>query len=200
MYIIGLTGNIATGKSTVARLLRRLGAEVIDADRVAHDTMAPGTAVWEAIRRTFGPEVILPDGKVDRRKLGGIVFRDPAALARLEAIVHPAVGVALAEQLRSLRERPRPPRVVVVEAIKLLESGLDKICDAVWIVTAPRAVQIERLMRTRGLTPQEAALRIDAQSPVEPKLPRADVVIVNDGSLEDLQRQVQQAWERIGVA
>ena len=197
MYIIGLTGNIATGKSTVARLLAGLGALVIDADRVAHATMRPGTAVWEEVRRAFGPEVVLPDGRIDRRRLGEIAFRDPAALARLERIVHPAVRRTLRRRLQRLRGRPQPPRVVVIEAIKLLEGGLGPLCDAIWLVVAPREVQIERLRRTRGLTPEEAAVRIDAQPPVEPKLAMADVVIRNDGSLADLERQVREAWQRV---
>ncbi len=197
MYIIGLTGNIATGKSTVARILADLGALVIDADRVAHATMRPGTAVWEEIRRTFGPDVLLPDGHIDRRRLGEIVFRDPAALSLLEQIVHPAVRRLLQRRLQRLRRRPRPPRVVVIEAIKLLEGGLRPLCDQVWLVIAPREVQVERLMRTRGLAPEEAAVRIDAQPPVEPKLQVADVVIRNDGSLADLERQVHEAWERL---
>jgi dephospho-CoA kinase len=196
MYVIGLTGNIATGKSTVARLLRACGAEVIDADRLAHALMAPGTPVWQAIRRTFGPGVIAPDGMIDRRTLGRVVFGDPRALARLEAIVHPAVGAALQERLQELQGRPQPPPVVVVEAIKLVESGLTRLCDALWLVVAPREVQLERLVRRRGLTPAEADVRIDAQPPAEPKRALASVVLENAGSLENLRRQVWQAWER----
>jgi dephospho-CoA kinase len=197
MYVIGLTGNIATGKSTVARLLRDCGAETIDADHLVHELMAPGTPVWEGIRATFGPQVVRADETIDRRRLGAIVFRDPQALARLEAIVHPAVRVALLEPLAELERRPQPPLVVVIEAIKLVEGGLLGLCDALWVVTAPREVQIERLMRTRRLTAEEAAARIDAQPPIEPKLAMADVVIVNDGSLEHLERQVWQAWDEI---
>ncbi len=197
MYVIGLTGNIATGKSTVARLLAERGAEVIDADKLAHATMLPGTAVWDAIRRTFGQGVIARDGTIDRGRLGRIVFTDPGALAQLEAIVHPAVRVALEQRLRGLRRRRRPPRVVVIEAIKLLEAGLQEICDAVWLVVAPREVQIERLVRTRHLTPEEAAQRIDAQPPVEPKREKAAVVIANNGTLAGLRRAVQRAWETI---
>ncbi|MCL6432106.1 MAG: dephospho-CoA kinase [Anaerolineae bacterium] len=197
MYVIGLTGNIATGKSTVARILADLGALVIDADRVAHATMRPGTAVWEEIRRAFGPDILLPDGHIDRRRLAEIVFRDPAALSLLEQIVHPAVRRLLQRRLQRLRRRPRPPRVVVIEAIKLLEGGLRPLCDQVWLVVAPRELQIERLVRTRGLAPEEAAVRIDAQPPAEPKLQVADVVIRNEASLADLERQVREAWERL---
>lgn len=196
MYIIGLTGNIATGKSTVAHMLQELGAEVIDADKVAHGVMAPGGEAWAAIRAAF-PGVIAADGTVDRRALGTIVFADPAALARLDAIVHPAVGRALVRQLAALRAQPESPQVVVIEAIKLLEGGLAPLCDAVWLVVAPRAVQVQRLRETRGLSPEEAAARIDAQPPAEPKRAQADVVIVNDGSLAHLRSQVQDAWQKI---
>jgi len=197
VYVIGLTGNIATGKSTVARILADLGALVIDADRVAHATMRPGTAVWEEIRRAFGPDILLPDGRIDRRRLGEIVFRDPGALSLLEQIVHPAVRRVLRRRLQRLRRGPNPPRVVVIEAIKLLEGGLRPLCDQVWLVVAPREVQIERLVRTRSLTPEQAAVRIDAQPPVEPKLREADVVIRNDGTLADLERQVREAWAKL---
>ncbi|HOG45716.1 MAG TPA: dephospho-CoA kinase [Anaerolineae bacterium] len=200
MYIIGLTGNIATGKSTVARILNELGAEVIDADLVAHSVVAPGSAAWAAIRDSFGPTVIAADGTVDRRRLGAMVFADPAALARLEAIVHPAVGRALVRQLAELRRGPTPPRVVVIEAIKLIEGGLTRLCDAVWLVVAPREVQMARLLQTRGLSPEEAAARIDAQPSAELKRAHADVVIANDGSLDDLRRQVLQAWDKIPQA
>ncbi len=197
MYIIGLTGNIATGKSTVAHMLEELGAAVIDADQVAHSVMAPGSEAWAAIRQAFGPGVIAADGTVDRRALGAIVFADPVALARLEAIVHPAVGRALRRRLAALRRQPEPPRVVVIEAIKLLEGGLAHLCDAVWLVVAPREVQIARLRETRSLSREEATARIDAQPPAEPKRALADVVITNDGSLAHLRAQVYEAWQKI---
>jgi dephospho-CoA kinase len=196
VYVIGLTGNIGTGKSTVAHLLAARGAMVIDADVVAHAEMAPGTAAWQEIQRAF-PGVTGPDGRVDRRKLGAIVFADPARLAQLEAIVHPAVRQTLVRRLQQMRASPQPPRVVVIEAIKLLESGLPALCDAIWVVDAPRDVQIERLMRTRGLSREEAVLRIDAQPPAELKRQRADVIVENAGSLPELAAQVQPAWERI---
>ncbi len=194
MYVIGLTGNIATGKSTVGRLLADLGAQVIDADQVAHAVMRRGRTAWQEVVLAFGLAVLGPDGEIDRRKLGAIVFRDPAALRRLEDIVHPAVRAAM----RACTRRSQAP-VVVYEAIKLLESGAAEDCDAVWVVTCPRAVQVERLMRTRGLSRAEAELRIDAQPPPEEKLARADVVITNDGSLEETRQQVERAWRETVV-
>ncbi len=189
MYVIGLTGNIATGKSTVSRMLAELGAQVVDADAVAHAVMRRGRAVWQEVVLAFGPAVLGPDGEIDRGQLGRIVFRDPAALQRLENIVHPAV----IEEIRALSRRSTAP-VLVREAIKLIESGAADDCDAVWVVTCPRAAQVERLMRTRGLSRAEAELRIDAQPPQEEKVARADVVIDNSGPLEETRQQVERAW------
>lgn len=188
-YRIGLTGNIGVGKSTVARLLAELGAEVIDADRVAHALMAPHTPAWERIVARFGRAVLRADDTIDRQRLGAIVFRDPAALRDLEQILHPSVR----EQIRA-RFRATTAPAIVVEAIKLLESGLYREVDAIWVVTAPRDQQIARLVATRGLSPEEAALRVDAQPPQAEKVARADVVIHNDGDLAATRAQVLKAW------
>src|SRR5579884_1209251 len=191
-YIIGLTGNIGTGKSTVAAMLAELGAEVIDADRLAHELMAPGRPEWEQIVARFGPEILRPDGTIDRRKLGAIVFRDPAALAALERILHPAVRARIRERFAAT-ERP----VVVVEAIKLLEGVLYREVDAVWVVTADRDTQLARLVASRGLSREEAEARLAAQGDQAEKVARADVVIDNRGDLRDTQRQVLAAWQAI---
>src|SRR5690606_30854287 len=148
---------VATGKSTVAAMLESLGAEVIDADLLAHGVMRGGTAAHHGIVERFGPGVLGPNGEIDRRALGGIVFRDSAALGDLERLVHPAV---VEETRRILAASDRP--VAVVEAIKLLEANMHHHCDAIWVVTSPRRLQLERMVRTRGLTPAQAALRIDA--------------------------------------
>jgi dephospho-CoA kinase len=188
--VIGLTGNIGTGKSTVMALLVELGAVGIDADKVAHEVVLPGEPAYDRVVAEFGPAIAPNGGPINRLRLGQIVFSDPAALARLEAIVHPAVS----ERIRRLVAEAQA-RVVVIEAIKLLEAGLSlRLCDQVWVVTAPRAEQIRRLMATRGLSEQEAVLRIDAQPPQEEKAARADVVIDNSGSPDDVRRQVEQAW------
>ena len=188
-YLIGLTGNIACGKSAVAKMLAELGADVIDADRLVHQLMEPGTEGWQAILHRFGPSIQRPNGTIDRKTLGEIVFRDAAALADLEAILHPATR-RLAEGMIAASVRP----VVVLEAIKLVEAGWRQHVDSVWVIVCPRERQIERLMRDRGLNRAEAELRVDAQAPVSKKLEHADVVIDNGGTLEDTRRQVEIAW------
>lgn len=192
-YVIGLTGNIATGKSIVGQRLAALGAQHIDADRLVHQVMAHGSPAWREIVEAFGKAVVGPDGEIDRRRLGAIVFADPAALARLEAILHPPV-IALIRQIVAQTQAA----VVVIEAIKLLESGIAvQLCDAVWVVTAPRAVQIQRLTGQRHLSEQDAALRVDAQGKQTAKIVHADVVIDNGGDMQDTIRQVEEAWAHI---
>ncbi len=202
IYLIGLTGNIATGKSAVARMLAELGAHVIDADALVHRLERRGTPVYEAIVAGFGEGILRADGEIDRARLGDHVFSDPAALARLEAIVHPAVGAEIEAQIASLSQSTEGgagdrPIVIVIEAIKLFEAGLHTRCQAVWVVTAPYPVQLERLMRTRGWSETEARLRIKAQPPQSEKIARADVVIDNSGNLEHTRAQVVEHYQAI---
>ena len=192
MYVIGLTGNVATGKSTVAAMLGSLGAHVIDADKLAHWVMRAGSEANHKVIGRFGPEVLTPEGEIDRAKLADIVFSDRDALSDLERIVHPPV---VEETIRQLEECDS--RVSVVEAIKLIEAGIDKHCDAVWVVISHRDQQIERLVRARHLTVVDARVRIDAQPPAEQNLGRADVVIDNSGRLEETWAQVLRAWNAI---
>jgi dephospho-CoA kinase len=189
--LIGLTGNIGTGKSTVAAMLVELGAEAIDADRVAHEVMRAGTPAHRRVVEAFGPEILGPDGEIDRAKLGAIVFADPAALARLEAIVHPATLEAVGRRIASASAG-----VVVVEAIKLIESGMAGECDSVWVTTCRPGQQVRRMMGGRGLSRAEAEQRVRAQPPQEEKIARADVVIDTAGSLSWTRAQVRAAWER----
>lgn len=213
VYLIGLTGNIACGKSTVVGLLRELGAHAIDADRVTHELQRPGEPVYQQIVAAFGPGILAePGGPIDRRALGAIVFADPAALRRLEQIVHPAVHARieawLAEVARAgvgewgsegIDASISPPRpVAVIDAIKLLESGWKPICDAIWVVTCAPEQQLARLMRTRGMSEDEARARIAAQPPQVEKVAQATVAIDNSGSLESTRRQVAAAWSSLG--
>ncbi|MFQ5592898.1 MAG: dephospho-CoA kinase [Anaerolineae bacterium] len=192
MYQIGLTGNIGTGKSTVLKMLTKLGAKVIDADQIAHQVMQPGGPAYQPVVEAFGPDVLRSDGTIDRARLGEIAFNDPAALKQLENLTHPPVGQIIAQQLAAT-----DASVVVIEAIKLIEAGMASSGDALWIVTATRERQIERLMATRQLNREEAEARVDAQPSIEPKLPLADVVIENNGTIDGLWKQVRSAWERI---
>ncbi len=185
--VIGLTGNIATGKSVVRRMLEALDAFGIDADGLAHRAMSPGAPAYGPVVDTFGKFILGPDGQIDRGKLGKIVFTDPDALQRLEAITHPIVI-----QVVDLLIRRSKKAVVVIEAIKLLESGMASDCDAVWVVDAPETVQVARLMQSRHMTEAEARMRIAAQSPSADKLARANVVIYNAGGYENTLEQVQK--------
>jgi dephospho-CoA kinase len=215
LYLIGLTGNIACGKSTVLAMLRELGAQVIDADRVTHELQRAGEPVYEQIVAAFGAQILAePGGPIDRTRLGAIVFADPAALRRLEQIVHPAVHARIEAWLDSIGARdqglgirkesgPRPPTpdprppVAVIDAIKLLESGWKPLCDAIWVVACPPEQQLARLMATRGLSEAEARTRIAAQPPQSAKVAQADVVIDNGGTLDDTRRQIEAAWAAI---
>jgi dephospho-CoA kinase len=177
----------------VSSILVDLGARHIDADKLAHQAMAYGQSAWREIVAQFGHDVLGADGEIDRKKLGAIVFADAKALRQLEAIVHPDV-IARTKALLSSATAD----VVVVEAIKLVESGMvTQLCDTLWVVTAPRQVQIQRLVECRGLARADAVLRIDAQPPQREKLQRADVVIENGGNRNALTRQVRDAWRTI---
>ncbi len=191
-YRIGLTGNIATGKSNVGQILRELGAAYIDADKVAHQMMAPGAAAYQAVVAYFGAGILAPDGAIDRHALGAIVFSDPEALRQLEHLVHP---VTIAEVER--RIQASGAAVIVVEAIKLLESGMAETYDAIWVTTCAEEEQIRRLRDSRGLDRTEALRRIHAQPPQAEKLARADVIIDTNGAKPETRKQVLAAWEGI---
>lgn len=191
-YIIGLTGNIATGKSVVRRMLEHLGAYTIDADSLGHRAIAKGAPGYQPVVNLFGKWILGNDGEIDRAKLGGLVFRDPKALEQLEDIVHPLVG-----QAADIFVRRASQKVVVIEAIKLLESELKTSCNAIWVTFAPEAVQVERLVRKRGMTRDQALERVHAQSPQSEKVAAAGMVIRNTGSYDDLWKQVTEAWKQV---
>lgn len=197
-YIIGLTGNIACGKSTVVAELQHLGAHVIDADQVTRLLQQPGQPVYDSIVATFGTHILQPDGQINRRALGEIVFTDATKLRTLEALIHPAVHHYITQWLADLPSgTPQQPVVAVIDAIKLIESGWPTVCNAVWVVTAPRDLQIERLCRTRNMSQAEAVTRIDAQAPQADKVAVADVVISNQDDIATTLLQVQQHWQAI---
>ncbi len=193
-YIIGLTGNIATGKSVVRRMLEHLGAYTIDADSLGHRAIAKGAPGYQPVLDLFGKWIIGKDGEIDRSRLAGLVFRDPVALEQLEDIVHPLVEQAVDIFIRRARQK-----VVVVEAIKLLESGLKTSCNTIWVTYAPENIQVERLMRKRGMSREQALERIHAQLPQSEKIAAAAVVIRNSGSYDDLWKQVSEAWKQVAA-
>lgn len=192
-YFIGLTGNIATGKSTALAFLAGKGAHIADADKLAHRTMEPNGPAYEKVLAAFGPEIVDENGLIDRTRLGAIVFADAEALKRLEAIVHPATFELLRWDIMQSQAD-----VVVVEAIKLLESGnLMNLSDEVWVVTSRPETQLKRLVEERGMSEAEARRRMAAQTPQADKIAKADVVIVNDGSLEEFYAQLEAAWAQV---
>jgi dephospho-CoA kinase len=191
-YIIGLTGNIATGKSVVRRMLEHLGAYTIDADALAHRVITKGAPGYQPALDRFGTWLLDKDGQIDRSRLGRLVFADPQALAQLEAIVHPYVGQAI-----DILVRRASQEVIVIEAIKLLESNLRGRCDSIWVTDAPQEVQVERLVRKRGMSREDAWQRIRSQSAQKEKLAAANVIITNNGSYEELWKQVSDAWKGV---
>lgn len=193
MRVIGLTGGIACGKSTVAGILRELGARVVDADEVAREVLAPGSPVLARVAERFGREVLHEDGSLDRRHLAGIVFRDRQALADLNAITHPPIIEVIRRRIEEARGEG--VRVLVIDAPLLLEAGMEGMVDEVWVVTCTRDQQIERLCRRTGLSPREAEARMRAQMPLEEKVRRADRVIPNQGSLAELRAEVERHWQ-----
>lgn len=191
-FVIGLTGNIATGKSVVRKMLEHLGAYGIDADALAHRAMAKGAPGYQPVIDIFGKWILDAQGEIDRAKLGRLVFNDPEALKQLEAIVHPLVEQAIDLMI----QRARQP-VIVIEAIKLLEGKFANACDSIWVTTAPQEIQQQRLMEKRGMSAEDALQRIRAQSPQEQKITAAQVVIQNSGSFEETWKQVVAAWKKI---
>jgi dephospho-CoA kinase len=189
---IGLTGPIGCGKSTVAGWLAEMGAIVIDADQVAREVTAPGSAELAAAVAEFGPAILRADGSLDRATLGRIVFADPDALVRLEAIVHPAVRPRILEAIAAAERAGAP--AVVIEAIKLVEGGLASLCDEVWLIVCTPEAQRERLT-ARGGDPADAAMRIAAQSDLVSRLtPAATRVIDTTGTIEEARGRVTDAW------
>jgi dephospho-CoA kinase len=190
---VGLTGGVASGKSAVAAILRDLGAVVIDADVLAREIVEPGTPGLEAVVAEFGPEVLTPDGNLDRARMGAVVFADPGRRAALEAIMHPLVRARAA-----VIQDAAPAGVLVVHDIPLLvETGQAGEFDAVLVVDVPEAVQLERAMRDRGWNEADARSRIAAQARREERLAAATHVIDNTGTLEDLRRRVTEVIERL---
>ena len=195
MLVVGLTGNIGSGKSTVAGILEARGVPLIDADLLAREAVAPGAPALAAIAERFGRSVLTPAGALDRAALRAIVFANPADRASLDAIVHPAVKALRDARLADLRARRAP--IVVCDIPLLFETGLDREVDVTVLVDAPLDVRLARILRNRGLSRDEALAMAAAQLPAEDKRARADYVIENDGSIEELRERVNAVWTAI---
>ncbi|WP_150267137.1 dephospho-CoA kinase [Paenibacillus tepidiphilus] len=196
--IIGLTGGIASGKSTVSALLAAKGARLVDADVIAREVMLPGHPVLAAAVQQFGSGILQPDGTLDRARLGEIVFKDPEALAQLNGLTHPAIRKEIKRQMYVYEEED-PQRLVVVDIPLLYESELDNLFTQIIVVYVPRAVQLERLLQRSGLTREQAEGRLNAQMDIEAKRKRADYVIDNSGAIAETERQVAELWDRLGL-
>lgn len=191
-FRLGVTGGIASGKSSVMTILAELGAETIDADRVYHGLIEPGQPLFLALVDRWGQGILAPDGSIDRRTLGRIVFSDSKQLAELDRLTHPAIRIEIDNLYNASNAT-----VVAIDAVKLIESGHADQCDAVWLIIADPPRQIERLVSSRRLSAEDAARRVAAQPPVEARLARSDTAIDNNGSPADLRQQVLHQWQRL---
>ena len=196
MLLVGLTGGIGSGKSTVARMLEERGAVVFDADLLAREAVEPGTPGHAAVIERFGADVLAPGGELDREALASIVFADPAARRDLEQIVHPEVRRLFAEGSEAYHDTDR---IVVFSAPLLVESGMHTAFEILVVVSATVATQIQRLMRQRGMSEPAIRARIDAQAPLEDKAAVADFLVDNEGTLAELQSQVERLWHDLSA-
>ena len=194
MKLIGLTGGVGSGKSTVSAILRELGATVIDADEAAHAVYAPGTPGFDAVVREFGPEFVR-DGAIDRRLLGALIFADEEARQRLNAVVHPLVRDWMAARTAEAIERG--VEIVIQDVPLLYENGLESLFSSVLLVWAPPAVQLQRLVTGRGIPAERARAMIAAQMPIDEKRRRSHHVIDNSGSIEETRLQVEETWAQM---
>jgi len=197
MHVIGLTGGIGAGKSLVAEILKSLGARVVDADKVGHEVYAPGTEGFLAVVEAFGAEVVDANGQIDRAQLGAKVFGDASELEKLTAIVHPRIRQMVDDRIAAARRDPEVP-VLVLEAAILLDSGWDAITDEVWVVVADPVEIRRRLAEARGLSEAEVDARAAKQMSDEERRSRADVLVHNDGTSDELRLEVERLWrERV---
>lgn len=193
MIVIGLTGGILTGKSTVSGILENLGAVIIDADKVGHEAYRPHTETWEQIVSAFGKQVLKPDGEIDRRKLAEKVFKDPSALQKLNRITHPRMFQMMKDRVERLRQENKT-EVVVLEAAVLIEADWLPLVDRVWVTVAPEETVIQRLVNRSALTEEQARARIQSQLSMAERVKYADVVIDTNCTLAEVKSRVEQLW------
>jgi len=197
MKVIGLTGGIGSGKSTVSRFLAELGAVIIDADKIGHEAFKPDTEVWREVVAAFGRQILTPSGDIDRKKLGEIVFSNAKALARLNQIMHPRMYDMVKAQLEEYQRQEVD--VVVLEAPLLIEAGWASLVDEVWVTVASESTVLRRLKEQFGLSEQQSLARIRSQLSSEERVKHADVVIYNDGDLDELRAKVDKLWQEAGA-
>jgi len=193
MKVIGLTGGIGSGKSTVSQFLAELGAVIVDADRVGHEAFKPDTDVWREVVAAFGRQILTTNGDIDREKLGETVFANPESLLWLNQITHPRIYEMVKARLEEYRRQG--VSVVVLEAPLLIEAGWSSLVDEVWVTVAPESTVLRRLKERAGLSEQQSLARIHSQLPSEERLKHADVVINNDGDLDELRVKVKRLWQ-----
>jgi dephospho-CoA kinase len=196
MLVIGLTGNLGTGKTTVSQMLAKLGATIIDADKLGHELLQPGTETHGEILAAFGRSILKPNGEIDRNKLGKLVFADAKALNKLNQIIHPRISEMVKQKIEEYRKADI--QIVVLEAALLIEAdGLKHLVDQVWATTAPEATIARRLKSERGLKEEQVLARLRTQMPQEEKAKQADVVIDTDCSLDELRTRVTELWHNL---
>lgn len=193
--VIGLTGGIGSGKSTVSQYLKELGAVIIDADKVGHEAFQPGTEAWREVVATFGRDIVTPNGEIDRKKLGAIVFDNPQALTQLNRIMHPKMRDMMKAEIDEYRRQG--VAVVVLEAAILIEANWAPLVDEVWVTTAPESAVLERLKKQRGLAEEQTLSRIRSQLSNGERLKHANVVITNEGNIEEVRARVKELWVKI---
>ncbi len=193
--VIGLTGGIGSGKSTVTWCLSELGAVVLDADKIGHEVFKPDTGAWHEVVAVFGRQVLNADGEIDREKLGEIVFSNPEALSRLNQIMHPRMYDLIKARIEEYRRQG--VNVVVLEAALLIEADWISLVDEVWVVVASEAVVLNRLKEQRGLAEKETLARIRSQLSADERIKHADVVINNNGNPDELKAKVKELWEKL---
>jgi len=195
MKVIGLTGGIGSGKSTVSQFLAELGAVIIDADKVGHEVLNPGTEAWQEVVATFGRQILTPGGEIDRAKLGEMVFANPESRLRLNQIMHPRIYEILKSQIEHYRQQGAD--VVVLEIALLLEVDWTQLVDEVWVTIASEDTVLRRLADRSALSKEQALARIRSQISNEERMKRADVVINSDGDLSEFKAKVRKLWERL---
>ena len=193
MLVIGLTGGIGTGKSEVSRILRELGATVIDADRVGHEAYSRNTEIWQELVHAFGEGILLPTGAIDRKQLGNIVFSDAQARGKLDAIMHPRMGQIIQERIDQYGQQGA--EVVVVEAALLLEAGWDPLVNEIWVTECPRETVVERLRHRSNLSEEEIQQRISSQVHYDEGVRYSHVLVRNSASLDELRKEVRTLWD-----